>query len=180
MTESPCPSRWATGVLVGVSLLALAGCYQVYEYKYISLESTPGAVVVKKEPVALDKAFLLPTIPVEYQIVRSEYTLRVLVDETSYAANATIKIIGDPDLRLQQRLWSGGSNCVTVDHGSRTRYGRQRGPTRFTFLWITCRSWKPWEEVIEFDVLHGTDRIAKEQVPFDIKRQGSYLLRDSL
>ena len=180
VTESPCPSRWATGLLVGMSL-ALAGCHQVWEYKYISLESTPGAVVVKRAPVALDKAFFLPTIPVEYQIVRSEYTLRVLVDETSYSANSTIEIIGDPDLRLEKRRWDDdGSFCVTADNGSRTRYGGQRGPTRFTFLWITCRSWKPWEEVIEFDVLNGTDRIAKERIPFDIKRQGHYLIRDPL
>ena len=175
--------RRATGVFVGVSLLAVAGCYQVYEYDYISLESTSGAVVIKDAFVVLDKAILLPKIPVEYQIVRSEYTLRVLVDETSYVANAMIEIVGDPGLRLEKRLWkNGGGMCGTVDGGppgGHTRYGRQRGPTRFTFLW-SCRSWEPREEVIEFDVLDGTDRVAKEQVPFDIKRQGYYLLRDSL
>ena len=181
MTASPCPSRWATGFFVGVSLLALAGCYRVYEYEYISLESTPGAVVVKKAPIVLDKAFFLPTIPVEYQIVRSEYTLRVLVDETSYSANATVEIAGDPDLRLEKRRSiDGGSYCITVDHGSRTRHGAQRGPTRFTFLWGTCPWWEPKDEVVEFDVLNGTGRMAKERIPFDIKRQGHYFLRDSL
>ena len=171
-----------TGALVATSLLATAGCYNVYRYQYLSLEDTAGAVVVKTAPATLERSVLLPTIPVEYSVVRPEYTLRVLVDETTSWENATIEIQDGQGMRIEQRLKRTGSGCGSID-SSRfplTPQGRQESPTKFTFLWITCRSWEPWEQVIAFDVVDGTGRIVEDQVTFDIKRQGLYLLPFSL
>ena len=175
-----------------VMIALVAGCGQFYRYEYMSFEGTHGAVVQSTARVEFEGLFFGPTIPVEYSIEREGYALRILIDETTSATNATVELAETSGHEIVLRHWERGVRpgrpvpCGSIDGPDhpRTRYSprysRIKTSPRFTFLWITCNTPDPGELVIAFDVVDESGAATKENLRFELKYQGSYFIRHSL
>ena len=164
---------------LAVALISAIGCVQVSRYRYLSFEDVPGADVESVAPIDVDNLVFGSTVPVEYSLAREGYALRLSIDPHSYFPNATVELADSQGVRLVPRPWRGAradraAPCGSYDAIADSGEG-------FEFSWVVCGDNANQEErVVSFDVVGDDLGVKEENVPFTLRSDGVYWLRDSL
>lgn len=145
------PGCVRSAATAGVALLGLAtaGCY-CFEYRYVSFESQPEFVVVKRSiaPVA-GSIRTFPRVPTEYRVTRADYELEVATGKLPY-----------PTL---------GIRALDVDGRPLQIFAPDMAPT-LTGLGSGPRIPKGiGEGEWSFDVLRDGEKIARETFHYEIR-----------
>jgi len=163
-----------------VALAASVGCApRPTRYQYLSFEETPDVEVKAHGLVEVDHLLSRSTIPVEYLVAREHYRLRIRIDARKYFANAMIELENSPGFRLVPRPSRGTRadrprSCGSYDNVALSG-------DRFEFSWVICgEAADAAERVVAFDVIAEDLGVTEENLRFNLKKDGVYLLRDSL
>lgn len=175
-------SSTSKAISLALSIVAAAtvGCVpQVSRFRYLSFEEVPGISVESVAPVELENLVSGPTIPIRYSLVRENYKLLINIDAHSYLPNATIELANSNGYRLVTRPLRGMRIDRPTPCGSYN--GISASGDRFEFSWIICGDTaNPGELVVAFDVVAKGGEVMEEAIPFTLRKDGVYWLRDSL
>jgi|GEM_PF-4471911 hypothetical protein len=156
----------------------LTGC-AVSDYQYISLESTPGIVIETHETPRLKNLYFSSEMPSRYSLDRDNYKLSFDANLDSYLPriSVAVKAPNKTSLGLSQQVRRKARSSRVSPCGSFDATDTLR--SELLFSWVTCPESGADEWYISFDVRseNGT-LIASEDIAFELKTNGRYVLAD--
>lgn len=162
-------------------LLSPVGC-AFSRYLYISLEGQPGVEVEAYTTPNLEHLYSSSQMPTKYLVEREGYRLSFTTIMDSYLPEIRLAVYGadGEQLRIAQKAARKARGDRAVPCGS---FGSMdgSGSNELRFSWVTCKDAGIDEAFISFDVASESGEIlGKEDIPFELKANGFYVLPDLL
>jgi hypothetical protein len=172
---------WLRALCSVVVALSALGC-SFSRYRYISLEGQPGVEIENYETPTLKRLYFSSKMPIQYSLDRKDYRLEFRTNLDSYLPEMWIAVRGHDgeQLRMLQRASRRGRRDRAVSCGS---FGAvdNGAPNEIRFSWVTCAHAGRDERYISFDVTSEAGSfVGMEDVPFELKTNGYYVLPDLL
>jgi hypothetical protein len=165
-----------------VSILNLSGCAQVVsDYYYASLEAIPDIKIVSVGKVHLKNLEGNSEIPTGYELERAGYKLRFLVKSTSYYPHFQISVEGSNAADLVLRPNNDYRVTSSTGIACASYYFNGNSPSTLDFGWSSDCISDDIDRYISFDVVGiSGELVAKESLPFQLKRDGKYRILDAI
>jgi hypothetical protein len=161
-----------------ILVLSSVGC-AVARYHYISLERYSEMKVESSDVPTLRNLHCASKMPIEYSLERKQYRLLFRPDLDSYLPEMLIVVQGADSrlLRMRQQPSRRARDDRLVPCGS---FGPVEGKANaLHFSWVTCKNAGAAERYLSFDVVaESGELVASEDIPFDLKSNGFYVMPD--
>lgn len=171
--------RWLTTLCALFAALSSVGC-AVSRYLYISLEGQPGVEIEAYDIPDLKHLYSSSRMPTAYSLQREDYRLVFTTSIESYLPEIHIAVEDNDNerLRISQQASRKARSDRVVPCGS---FGSvdSGAMNELRFSWITCEDASIDEMYISFDVTsEAGDLVGKEDIPFELRANGFYVLPD--
>ena len=165
-----------------VAVMSLFGCAQTTsDYYYASLEGISDVEITSVGKVSLENLKGNSEIPTSYALKREGYNLRFLIGDKSYFSHFKIIVESPSGTRLSLKprrnkevVSAEGTICASY-------YPDAQNPSKLDFGWSSGCLSDYIPKLISFDIVDTNGGlVAQEDLPFKLKRDGSYTLLDAI
>ena len=149
----------------------LGGCIvSVHDYKYLSFEKAEGVKVIRWVDDGIDGVRLNQKIPLEYEIQRDEYLIKLILPDERYGKEVLIAVLGNDSSSLP----------IKGDYITELTYGPAKNRDSIYRYFFS----PPWRLVIgrlQFSVFDNEGKqISTEVIPFEVKVGGTFIEIDGI
>lgn len=140
----------------------------IEDYKYLSLASYPDAKIVRWMEKAPPMVYFADAVPLEYEIVRQHYVLRLRLPDEANGRSFRIAIVEKSDRSYTIQ----GPDIIAYDGPNRRYPG-------YEFFFAPPPDIP--KKTLRFSVFDETGKlIAHENIPFEVRKSGKVLEIDGL
>lgn len=164
------------------SVMSLFGCAQTTsDYYYASLEGISDIEITSVGKVRLENLKGNTEIPTSYSLKREGYNLRFFIGDNSYYPHFKIVVESSSSASLslnprrnKETVSKEGVICASY-------YTDNQNPSKLDFGWSSGCLEDDIPNLISFDVIDANGGVvAKENLPFKLKKDGKYTLLDAI
>lgn len=161
-----------------MTCFSITGCIVYSDFYYMSFEGQKDISVIEKRFLDVGRLTDNSVIPVQYKLIRDDYTLLLKINDGSYFPNITVDLISSKYANvsivpIRDKLIKSykGVTCTSIESES---------GLSFSFLWSSdCISNE--DKFVKFNVINNdTDILFKESLSFDLVKDGKYYSIDAL